>query len=100
MLTVKEILTEKITLDVECIDSVYLNGYVKHLQLPGGLITFIREQMGFPIPSPMVLPPVTQAFRNAVEKYAKEKGLSIADFAKGETRMRRRAPTPHRSRST
>jgi hypothetical protein len=84
MLTVKEILTNKITLDIECIDRVYLNGYVKHLQLPGGLITFIREQMGFPIPSPMVLPPFTQAFRKAVEKYAKEQGLSIADFAKGE----------------
>jgi hypothetical protein len=84
MLTVKEILTGKITLDIECIDRVYLNGYVKHLQLPGGLITFIREQMGFPIPSPMVLPPFTQAFRKAVEKYAKEQGLSIVDFAKGE----------------
>jgi hypothetical protein len=86
MLTVKEILTDKITLDIECIDRVYLNGYVKHLQMAGGLITFIREQMGFPIPSPMVLPPFTQAFRNAVEKYAKEQGLSIVDFAKGENK--------------
>jgi len=84
MLTVKEILTDKVVLDIECIDRVYLNGYVKHLQLPGGLITFIREQMGFPIPSPMVLPPFTQAFRKAVEQYAKEQGLSIVDFAKGE----------------
>jgi hypothetical protein len=84
MLTVKQILTDKISLDIECIDRVYLNGYVKHLQLPGGLITFIREQMGFPIPSPIVLPPFTQAFRKAVEKYAQEQGLSIVDFAKGE----------------
>jgi hypothetical protein len=84
MLTVKEILTNKIALDIECIDRVYLNGYVKYLQLPGGLITFIREQMGFPIPSPIVLPPFTQAFRKAVEKYAKEQGLRIVDFAKGE----------------
>lgn len=84
MLTVKEILTNKVVLDIACIDRVYLNGYVKHLQMPGGLITFIREQMGFPIPSPMVLPPFTQAFRKAVEQYAKEQGLSIVDFAKGE----------------
>ena len=84
MLTVKEVLTEKIALDIECVDRVYLNGYVKHLQLPGGLITFVREQMGFPIPSPMVLPPFTQAFRTRVEEYAKEQGLSIVDFAKGE----------------
>ena len=84
MLMVKEILTNKVTLDIECIDRVYLNGYVKHLHMAGGLITFIREQMGFPIPSPMVLPPFTQAFRKTVEQYAKEQGLSIVDFAKGE----------------
>jgi hypothetical protein len=84
MLTVKDVLTNKVTLDIECIDRVYLNGYVKYLQMPGGLITFIREQMGFPIPSPMVLPPFTRAFRKAVEQYAKEHELSIVDFAKGE----------------
>src|SRR4030042_5485102 len=84
MLTIKEVLTNKIGLDIECIDRVYLNGYVKHLQLPGGLITFIREQMGFPIPSPMVLPPFTQAFRKAVEQYAHEQGLEIVDFAKAK----------------
>ena len=41
MLTVKDILTDRITLDLECVDRVYLNGYVKNLQLAGGLITFI-----------------------------------------------------------
>jgi hypothetical protein len=89
MHTIKEILTNKIALDIECVDRVYLNGYVKHLQLPGGLITFIREQMGFPIPSPMLLPPFTQAFRTAVEKYAQEQVLSIVDFAKGEDKEER-----------
>lgn len=84
MLTVNEILANKITLDVECVDHVYLNGYVKYLQLPGGLITFIREQLGFPIPSPMVLPPVTKAFREAVEKFAAAQGLTIVEFAKSE----------------
>jgi len=89
MLTIKEILTNKIALDIECVDRVYLNGYVKHLQLAGGLITFIREQMGFPIPSPIVLPPFTQAFRTRVEEYAKELGLPIVDFAKGEDKDER-----------
>jgi hypothetical protein len=84
MLTVSEILTDRVTLDIECVDRVYLNGYVKHLQLPGGLITFIREQLGFPIPSPMVLPPVTQAFRQAVEQFAAEHDVPLIDFVKGQ----------------
>ncbi len=84
MLTVKDILTDKVTLDIECIDHVLLNGYVKYLQMPGGLITFIREQLGFPIPSPKVLSPVTQAFRKAVDKFAAEQGVPMVDFAKDE----------------
>lgn len=84
MLTIKDVLTNKVTLDIECVDRVYLNGYVKNLQMPGGLINFIREQMGFPIPSPMLLPPVTQAFRKTVEQYAQAQGLTIVDFAKAK----------------
>ena len=42
MLTIKDVLVDKVTLDIECVDRVYLNGYVKSLQMPGGLITFIR----------------------------------------------------------
>ncbi|MBC8507273.1 MAG: hypothetical protein H8D34_20610 [Chloroflexi bacterium] len=83
MLTIKEILTNKIAMDIECVDRVYLNGYVKYLQMAGGLITFIRKQMGYPIPSPMVMRPFTEAYRKAVEQYAKEQGLGIMSFEKG-----------------
>jgi hypothetical protein len=86
MLTIKDILTDRITLDLECVDRVYLNGYVKGLQLAGGLITFIREQLGLPIPSPVALPPVTKAFRSAVEQFAAAQGLAIVDFARGEAK--------------
>ncbi|GAB4505636.1 MAG: hypothetical protein Fur0043_26330 [Anaerolineales bacterium] len=84
MLKVKDVLTHKIALDIECVDRVYLNGYVKDLQMPGGLINFIREQMGFPIPSPILLAPVSQAFRVRVEKFAEEQGLTIVNFARDE----------------
>jgi hypothetical protein len=45
MPAIKEILTNKVVLDIECVDRVYLNGYVKYFQMPGGLITFIGEQI-------------------------------------------------------
>jgi hypothetical protein len=84
MLTIKEVLTNKITLDIECVDRVYLNGYVKSLQMPGGLINFIREQLGYPIPSPMLLAPVSKAFREAMEQFAETQGLTIVNFAPKE----------------
>lgn len=34
---INEILKDHVTLDVECIDRVYLNGYVPNLQVPGQL---------------------------------------------------------------
>jgi hypothetical protein len=86
MLTVKDILTDRIALDLECVDRVYLNGYVKNLQLAGGLITFIRDQLGFPIPSPVALPPVTKAFRAAIEQFATAHGLKVIEFARNEAK--------------
>jgi len=44
MPTVQEILPRKISLDIECVDRVHLNGYVKNLQMAGGVVNFIREQ--------------------------------------------------------
>lgn len=86
MLTVAEVLPDKVTLDIECVDRVLLNGYVKQLQLPGGVVNFIREQKGWAIPSPVMLNTMTVAFRTAVERFAAEQGLPIIDFAKGESK--------------
>lgn len=70
MLTVKEVLRDKIDLDMECVDRVYLNGYVKYLQMAGGVINFIREQKHWPIPSPQMMKKISQAFREAVKQFA------------------------------
>lgn len=84
MLTVHEILPGKITLDIECVDRVFLNGYVKFLQMPGGVINFICRQFGWAIPSPKGMYQMSDQFRQAVEQYAIEQGLKIYTFGKGE----------------
>lgn len=83
MPTVAEVLQDKIGLDVACVDRVLLNGYVKHLQMGGGVVNFIRTQRGWPIPSPVMLGKLTTAFRDAVEQFAAAQGLTIVDFVKG-----------------
>ena len=82
MLTVKEVLQDKVDLDIECIDRVYLNGYVKYLQMPGGVINFIREQKGWPIPSPQMMKKISQAFREEVKRFAAEQGIPLITFKK------------------
>jgi hypothetical protein len=65
---------------------VLLNGWVRYLQLPGGVVNFIREQHGWPIPSPAAMTKMSDAFRKAVEQFAVKQGLKIVTFAKGESK--------------
>jgi len=84
MPSIQEILPGKISLDIECVDRVYLNGYVKALQMPGGVVNFIREQFQWPIPSPKAMYQLTEQFKQAVEAYATGMGREIYSFSKGE----------------
>lgn len=84
MLTVKEVLQKKVSLTVECVDRVYLNGYVKYLQMPGGVINFIREQKNWPIPSPQMMKKMSESFRRDVEKFAKSKEIPFVIFGRGD----------------
>jgi len=84
MLTIQEVLQDKISLDIESVDRVYLNGYVKYLQMAGGVINFIREQKEMPIPSPKVLYEMTQSYHEAVQAFADRAGLEIYKFKKQE----------------
>ncbi len=43
MATIPELLDGHVTLEVECLDRLYLNGYIERLATPGGLVTFTRE---------------------------------------------------------
>jgi hypothetical protein len=54
MPSIPELLKDHVTLEVECLDRVYLNGYIGQLATSGGLVTFMRQQLGKPIPSPVV----------------------------------------------
>jgi hypothetical protein len=39
----------------ECLDRVYLNGYVPSLQVGGQVVSFMTAHLGYPIPSPAIM---------------------------------------------
>jgi len=80
MANIPELLHEHVTLEVECLDRLYLNGYIGRLATPGGLVTFPREQLGKPIPSPVVLGQVTEKFRQSVKAQAEQQQIPIYQF--------------------
>jgi hypothetical protein len=67
MATIPELLDGHVTLEVECIDRLYLNGYVPKLATGPQLSMFMRFQLGEPVPSPAVLGQVSEKFREAVK---------------------------------
>jgi len=80
MANIPELLSGHVTLEVECLDRLYLNGYIGPLATAGGLVTFMREQLGKPIPSPVVLGQVTEKFREAVKAMAERQQIPLYQF--------------------
>jgi hypothetical protein len=80
MPSIPELLSGHVTLEVECLDRVYLNGYIGSLATSGGLVSFMRDQLGKPIPSPVVLGQVTEKFREAVKALAERDQIPIRQF--------------------
>jgi hypothetical protein len=80
MATIPELLDGHVTLEVECLDRLYLNGYVGKLATGPGLVFFMRDQLGKPIPSPVVLGQISERFREAVKALAEQQGVPVYQF--------------------
>jgi hypothetical protein len=83
MSNVNEILKDHVTLDIECIDRLYLNGYIGAMQSSGGLVLYLRQK-GHEIPSPVILGELTSAYRAQVKAYAQAQGIPLIQFEKGQ----------------
>ena len=46
VVTAAEMVAGHVTLDISCLDRVYLNGFVAKLQTPGGVIYFFHHHRG------------------------------------------------------
>ena len=57
-------------LDIECLDRIYLNGYVPKLQVGGQVVGFMTGHLGLPIPSPAIMEKIGTRFRRAVDEFA------------------------------
>jgi len=80
MPSIPELLNGHVTLEVECLDRLYLNGYIGPLATAGGLVTFMREQLHKPIPSPVVLGQITEKFRDGVKAMAERQHIPVYQF--------------------
>jgi len=94
MASIPELLNGHVTLEVECLDRLYLNGYIGRLATPGGLVIFMRDQLGKPIPSPVVLGQISEKFRDGVKRMAEQEQIPMHAF----THQERKDDTANRIR--
>jgi hypothetical protein len=92
VVTAAEMVAGHVTLDVSCLDRVYLNGYVAKLQTPGGVVYFFRDHRGKPIVSPALFEPIGEKFRKDIRDWAQANGIPMIRFTAGQRKADVMAP--------
>jgi hypothetical protein len=82
--SVADVLADHVTLEVECIDRMYLNVYVPKLQFTDGVVCFLRKHRGHRFASSVLLEPISRAFVAGIHRFARDQGVPLVDFAKGQ----------------
>jgi hypothetical protein len=77
-----QVLEGHVTLDLECLDRIYLNAYVPRLQVSGQVVTFLTQHLGNPIPSPALFNQIGERFRAAVARFAAGNHIPVVHFDK------------------
>ncbi len=80
--SVADVLRNHVTLEVEGIDRMYLNGVIPILQREQGIAWFFREIRGHAFASSALMAPMTRAFVESLEGFAASQGLEMVTFQK------------------
>lgn len=78
------IIRNHVSLSISCIDRLYVNGYLPKLQTSGQLCYFLRDHLGFPIPSPVLFHQLRQRFLAAVDRFVQAEKVPLVQFQRGE----------------
>jgi hypothetical protein len=85
--TVNDLLDGHVALDVQCLDRIYLNGYVPNLQVGGQVSNFMRDHLGHSIPSPAVMERIGTAFRRSVSAFAESEHVPVVHFGRDDRKI-------------
>ena len=74
--TVNDVLDGHVKLDLQCLDRLYLHGYLGRLQVSGQLVQFLKHR-GYPIPSAACLQQIGDSFRRRVASFAEANHIPV-----------------------
>lgn len=82
--SLSELQQEHVTMELECIDRMYLNAYVPKLTSEAGIAAFCRGYLGHRFASTKQAVEMTKTFVQSIETFLQEEGLERVRFKKGQ----------------
>jgi len=83
-LNVAELQREKVVMELEGIDRMYLNAYVPQLTSPAGVAGFVRKHLGYRFASTKQVAEMTEKFVKGIRQFAKDEQVELLHFQKGQ----------------
>ena len=97
--TVNDVLDGHVALDLECLDRLYLHGYLGQLQV-GGQVTQFLNHRGYPVPSPACLQQIGDAFRRRVASFAEANHIPVVPLKAADRNIEVKRPYLDRAAAT
>jgi hypothetical protein len=81
--SVADVLRPHVTLELQCVDRLYLNVYQPELQRERNVYPYLRARYGAGAVSARYFQSMTQAFVRRIEAFAGQTDIPLVTFAKG-----------------
>ena len=97
--SISDVLDGHVELDLDCLDRLYLHGYLGQLQVGGQVVQFLKHR-GFPVPSPACLQQMGDAFRRRVASFAEANHLPVVPLKAADRNIEIMTPYLQRAAAT
>jgi hypothetical protein len=82
--SVADVLDDHVTLEVECIDRMFLNVYQPRLQHVNGVVAFFRGHRGAEFASSALMDPISKSFVAGIHRFCRDQRVPLVDFVRGQ----------------
>ena len=83
-LSAADVLGEHVVFELDCIDRMYCNAYVRKLTYPGGVASFFTHHRGATFASTCLGDPISKQFVTSIHRFAAERAIPVVRFEKGQ----------------
>jgi hypothetical protein len=83
-LSAAAVLGEHVTFELECIDRMYCNAYVRKLTYRAGVASFFTHHRGATFASTCLADPISEQFVASIQRFAAEREIPVVRFEKGQ----------------